>query len=433
MNMKTKMKTMTLKTVLNKFKYELNFRNSKNDLGSKFEYKDKNYLFISFVLNLLLLGGKFLSKVFSADSININNIYIVYYSIIIMCILFFFPAIHTIGTIKTKNHIMSFCIAGSAIYIAVNFIIGILMKSLASSPYDTSPMGIVNNIATFIPKTTAFIAVRSYSVNSVYKKSACPKFWITVISLYLAALEFNYAKLSIISGLEGFFIYFFQDIIPKVVNSILLTIICLTGGSISCVLYECIKKIFMFVFPFIPSLPWIAESVMGIAYPIMFAMFIWDKYKTLSRLKTVYQKDNVLSFSLSLIFLVGVSWFVVGVFSIYPSVILTGSMEPLIFPGDVVIIRKLSTEEEIYKLKAGDIINFKREDITITHRIEEVIKDEADNLSFITKGDNNDSHDPWIVVPNDLKGIVENVIPKVGLPILYLYSNENIPEGVIDY
>lgn len=189
----------------------------------------------------------------------------------------------------------------------------------------------------------------------------------------------------------------------------------------------------MFVFPFLPSLPWVAESVIGIAYPIILSMFIWEEYKILSHLKPSTQKENIFSFSASLIFLVVFSWFVVGVFPIYPSVILTGSMEPLIYPGDVVLIRKLMSEKEVYKLKEGDIINFKMEDITITHRIKEIKSDEAGNLSFITKGDNNDSEDNWVVPPNDLVGTIEKVVPKIGLLVLLMHSSDNIPKGVSDY
>ena len=421
------------KTMLTKSEFNFKSMKSEIDLRSKFEYKEKNYLFISFVLNLLLLGEKVLPKIFPTDLFNADYTYPVYYSFITICMLFSLPFIHTMGKIKIKNYITGLCIAGSVIYIAITFGAGVLMKNLASSSYDTSLNGIVRNIVSYLPKTAAFIMVRSYSVNSVYKKTSHPYLWIVVITSYIAALGFNYVKLSIMRSYEDIFIFLFQDIVPKLSVSVLLTVICLTGGSIPCICYECIKKIFMFVFPFIPSLPWIAESVIGITYPITLSMYIWEKYKEFSRIKNIYQRDNVLSFILPLLFLVGVSWFVVGVFSIYPSVILTGSMEPVIFPGDIVLIKKLSSEEEIYKLKAGDIINFKMEDITITHRIEEVIKDEAGNLSFVTKGDNNDSRDSWIVGPNDLKGIVENIVPKIGIPVVYLYSNQNIPQGVIDY
>ena len=165
---------------------------------------------------------------------------------------------------------------------------------------------------------------------------------------------------------------------------------------------------------------------------IILSMFILEEYKVLSHLKPSLKRESIISFSAAMVLLVAFAWFIVGVFPIYPSVILTGSMEPDIYPGDVVIIEKILSEEEVYKLKEGDIINFKIEDITVTHRIEEVILDEAGNLSFITKGDNNDSADKWLVLPNDLKGTVKKVVPKVGLPIVWAHTNENIPEGVIE-
>ena len=109
-----------------------------------------------------------------------------------------------------------------------------------------------------------------------------------------------------------------------------------------------------------------------------------------------------------------------GVFPIYPKAILTGSMEPLIMPGDMVLIKKIDKEEEISALSEGEIICFKRDDITIVHRIEKVLQDKAGNISFQTKE------------PNDVRGIVIKVIPKVGLPGVLLRAQNKIPEGVVD-
>ena len=93
---------------------------------------------------------------------------------------------------------------------------------------------------------------------------------------------------------------------------------------------------------------------------------------------------------------------------------------------------KIVKEEEIYTLSEGDIINFKRDNITITHRIKEVFKDEAGNVSFETKGDNNKSEDSQEVDPNDIRGIVHHWIPKIGLPMLMLKAKNDVPEGVVD-
>jgi signal peptidase len=404
----------------------MNLKNNREQRGNK-------YLYIGLLLNLCLLGDSILFKVFSADYNLIKYLSPVYFIIIIICIVFFSPAIHTLGKNRIRYQITGLCIAGSVIYIAINYGAGLILKNIASSPYDMSPKGVISNIFTQMPEIIAFILVRSYSVNAVYKKTHHPIFWIVIISLYLAVIQVNFTKLSIARSYEDLFICLAQDIMPKVTLSFLMTIVCLVGGSIPCIYYMCINKIFMFIFPFLPSLPWVAESVIGIAYPIILSMFIWEEYKILSHLKPSTQKENIFFFSASLLFLVAFSWFVVGVFPIYPSVILTGSMEPLIYPGDVVLIRKLMSEEEVYKLKEGDVINFKMGDITITHRINEIKSDEAGNLSFITKGDNNDAEDDWVVPPNDLKGTIEKVVPKIGLLILLLHKSENISEGVSSY
>lgn len=404
----------------------------KINLGSEKEETGREYIFISLILSLCLLGDNILIRLFPKSYIS-QYISPLYFILISICIMFFLPGIHTLGKNKIKSQIIGICIASSVIYIAINFIIGLILKNIALTPYDISPKGIFNNIWTYLPKIIASIMVRDYSVNTFYKKSKYPMFWIIVISFYLSALEFNYVKLTTIRSYEEIFILLVQNIIPIICLSFLMTTICLVGGDLPCIYYICINKVFLFVFPFLPSLPWIAESVINIVYPVMLSLFIWEEYTLLSRLKPVARKENIFSFSAFLLISVAFLWFVIGVFPIYPSVILTGSMEPLIYPGDVVLIEKVSSKEDIYNIKEMDIINFKKEDITITHRVIEIKTDESGNLSFITKGDNNKSEDPWVVPPNDLNGIIRKTLPKVGIPILFIHSNRNIPEGVTDY
>ena len=66
------------------------------------------------------------------------------------------------------------------------------------------------------------------------------------------------------------------------------------------------------------------------------------------------------------------------------------------------------------------------------NRITKIQKDEAGNLSFNTKGDNNASEDVQEVAPGDIKGIVTGSVPKVGLPVLWIKGNQEVPEGVVD-
>ena len=78
-------------------------------------------------------------------------------------------------------------------------------------------------------------------------------------------------------------------------------------------------------------------------------------------------------------------WFAAGVFPVFPTVILTGSMKPAIDPGDVVIVRKAEAGD----VKIGDIIQYWRGDIFIIHRVIDI----KETGEFQTKGDNNISPD----------------------------------------
>jgi len=83
-----------------------------------------------------------------------------------------------------------------------------------------------------------------------------------------------------------------------------------------------------------------------------------------------------------------------------PFIVLSGSMEPTILAGDL-IITKITVPEQIVK---GDIIAFRAEkDTVVTHRVTDV--QTANGLSFLTKGDANTGADGKVVGVGDLEGI----------------------------
>lgn len=84
----------------------------------------------------------------------------------------------------------------------------------------------------------------------------------------------------------------------------------------------------------------------------------------------------------------------------------TGSMEPALPVGSVVVIKPVDPET----LKEGDIICFKlSEPTTITHRIINIT-----NEGFITKGDANEDPDQWIVKKESVIGKAIVTIPFIG-------------------
>jgi signal peptidase len=100
-------------------------------------------------------------------------------------------------------------------------------------------------------------------------------------------------------------------------------------------------------------------------------------------------------------------------------------MKPAIYPGDVVILRKVDPSE----IKVGDVIQYWRGDVFIIHR---VIKIEATG-EFQTKGDNNISPDSNLVAPGQVVGKMIGVIPKIGYINLIFRGHNLIPDEAVEF
>lgn len=92
-----------------------------------------------------------------------------------------------------------------------------------------------------------------------------------------------------------------------------------------------------------------------------------------------------------------------------PFIVLSGSMETEIDAGDVAVVRETDTAS----LKKGDIIAFKSGEIVITHRIYDIIQEEGETR-YITKGDNNNAEDNGYVLPEQIEGVYQFKISRLG-------------------
>lgn len=104
-------------------------------------------------------------------------------------------------------------------------------------------------------------------------------------------------------------------------------------------------------------------------------------------------------------------------------IVLSGSMQPSLEIGDIVVAKK-TNEENIDK---GDIITFIDESgNTITHRAIDVIINDGKKC-YQTKGDNNNSKDVGLVTIENVRGKYAFKIPKVG----GIISNIVTPTGLM--
>ena len=349
---------------------------------------------------------------------------------LILIIMGFLPRMHTPGQISFQGAALGYAFSGAVIFCAASYLTGLALGKLSATPYDNSPAGILYNLISIVPACVAGEMIRAYSLGTVFRKKKNSMIQAILITILFALLEINYRKMTTLYGVSEITIFAARDVIPVFLKNMLLSVFVYFGGAKSGIIFSLGITLFKRIFPFLPDLPWLAESALGIVCPILYASFLTERYHLFLGERPGKEEGSTFFYGCGLAAAVLFSWFVVGVFPVYPSIVLTGSMEPQIMPGDAILIRKMMEEKEVYQLKTGDVINFKRDNITITHRIAEVIKDESGNVTFRTKGDNNDSPDNEIVSPNDINGTLINVVPKIGIPVLILKSGEPVPEGV---
>ena len=109
-----------------------------------------------------------------------------------------------------------------------------------------------------------------------------------------------------------------------------------------------------------------------------------------------------------------------------PLIVLTDSMKPEIDGGDLIICHTIEAEE----IKTGDVIAFfdpaGNGTSIVTHRVIEIVEENGE-LSFRTKGDNNNAEDKLLVSENDLVAIYKTRIAGAGNVAMFMQS----PTGLI--
>ena len=171
----------------------------------------------------------------------------------------------------------------------------------------------------------------------------------------------------------------------------------------------------MYLLPIIPNPNEYITSIINVLLPIFYGyrIYIFYKKEKDDYLDRNYNKKNInylITVSLITIILV---YFSSGYFNYWIIAVATNSMNPSIKIGDAVFIEKINKNYE--KIKTGDVIVFKYQNIIIVHRVIKIIN-ENKKYYFYTKGDNNSIPDNFVIEENMIIGKVNYIIPKIGIP-----------------
>jgi len=330
-------------------------------------------------------------------------------------ILFFYRQVKpkTEVSFKQKPELIVLTSIVAFVYFISFYMLGFL-DGFGKNPFNTSMKGILINLYTFIPYFVLLELMRSFFLNSFRKKKRT--FAMLVLILVYTIINFSLDNLMAVGSntLQANVEFLGSQVLTEVTKNIFLSNLVLLGGFPASILVSLSFECIYFFFPVIPNLKWITVTLLNSLFPIMSMILIKNAIeKRENRNRRNQSTENSTSWIFIYMISIGIVWFSVGLFPVFPTVILTGSMEPFMYSGDVAILKNV----EVSEIEVGDVIQFWVNDYYIVHRVIGI-----DEGMYQTKGDNNNSADSELVVYEQIKGKVSYVVPNLGHPVLFMRS-----------
>ncbi|ROS54760.1 signal peptidase I [Frigoribacterium sp. PhB24] len=96
-----------------------------------------------------------------------------------------------------------------------------------------------------------------------------------------------------------------------------------------------------------------------------------------------------------------------------PLTVLTGSMEPRLPPGTLIVVKPTP----VGGIHLGDVVTYQIESgrpEVISHRVIEIVSSSDGRTAFVTKGDDNSEPDEALVLPEQVRGTLWYSVPWLG-------------------
>lgn len=336
--------------------------------------------------------------------------FILFGSLFIFFLLFFRRKSHTRNYQKSLTKtVLIIVISYYIIYYLLGLIIG-----FSYNFYDTSWSGIVYNAFIFVLPLLLREKVRERFVH-IYKNRSS---YIFITIIFICYEIFSSTFFSFQNN-EQLVSNIFSIMIPCILENILLTYLVTISEVKTIYAYFIPSLISKYFVPILPDLDWFYRLLLQIILYIFIYSFVSNEYllKVLRRPPKSEKGQNIFYYlSVSIVIVLGL--FVAGFFKYQPVAVLTYSMDPTFTRGDAVIIKKMDSSEKKL-LQKDDVIQYRRKDTTVIHRIVDIVDNQGER-GYILKGDNNESDDPFIVYDNQIIGKATLIIPKLGYPSVWL-------------
>lgn len=316
-----------------------------------------------------------------------------------------------------KVDVMQTIFIVSILYLICTYVFGFFF-GYVKSIYNLNVTSIISNVTPVLFMIVIQELVR-YNIVSKTKKALPDKIIIGVMIAIFVLFDIvigikSFEMVKMIGIFETIGLY----ILPSVAKNLLLTYMAYNAGYKPAILYRIIFDATTYILPIFPDFGTYLQSVLNIAFPTALFLIL---NRTFKKATDVFSRKNraveITIWTITGSVLIVLVMLVSGIFKYYALTIGSGSMEPNLNIGDVVIVEKLK-DEELDVLKEGDILVFDNGKVVV-HRIVKIYEKDA-TYSYQTKGDNNDDIDGFIVYENQVIGKAKYRIPLIGKPTVWL-------------
>lgn len=322
------------------------------------------------------------------------------------------PRYRIAGKVGMRGTLVKLAMGIGAFQVYLAVIAGFFDK-FGRSPNSFTPKGILINLIFVSAGLIGMEVSRAWLVSRLGKGKPSTSVPVFIALIYTSlCLPVNQISLGG-DNLQQTTSFLGSTLMPLFVENLLASFLALWGGAWPAAAYRGVLLAFNWFCPVLPNLNWAMKALTGTVVPVL-GMVLIQQYCLYKLHPGRFRRESgkgLAGWVALSAFAIVVLWFSLGVFPVRPTVIISGSMRPLMDVGDMAIVAR----GNLKLLKEGDIIQYRQIEnpIPVVHRITGTQSRDGKNL-FITKGDANNSPDSLPVHPEQVVGKVVFTVPKAG-------------------
>lgn len=366
----------------------------------------KRLIIFQSLMLLILILNSFISNILSE------------YNIVLMLVIMLICFKIFLGFEKNNHRYIKDVLFEIVVFLIVFFILyylfGIFIGFAKTENYYN-----FNGLKTFIIPTILTIVLKEILRYMMLKKSEESKILLIITCILFIFLDIsNPIYFNKFSTSYDSFIFVSLTLLPAISVNIMCSYLSLKSGYKPVILYLLVMGLYQYLLPIVPNPSEYLSSIIQLVVPavLCYRLYTFFKKRKDEYKEREYNKKSYFILLIPIVVIIVSVYFTSGYFHYYAVAIATGSMEPKIKKGDVVVIEKMSGYDT---LKEGQIIAFKYNNVLIVHRIIRIIE-KNNSYYFYTKGDANNGEDGYPVTEDMILGKVNVKIPFVGLPTVWL-------------